>query len=246
MQKAELASYAEHYGLTGDDGLLRYPVYELHGNHDSPHGGGLALEVIAGRNKRRPGVTRISPNGLHYSWDWQGVHFVALGIVVGGSKETARRRRYNALGSYDFLVADLKQSVGDGGRPVVICHHVDLARYTGACDPDAPFEPKNEWDPCDVRAFHEALRAYNVLAILYGHTHVRKVFRWDGRSVTAATGLDVFNTDDASHFKGPNHGILHFHVTDERMTVREYATKDHWQTGAWTQAWSKPIGVRKA
>jgi cytolysin (calcineurin-like family phosphatase) len=245
MQRTEWAAYVERYGLTGSDGRLKYPVYELHGNHDSPHGGGLVLEQITERNKRRPAVGNVSKNGLHYSWDWGPVHFLSLGIVVGGSKETARQRRYNPLESYDFLTSDLAEKVGKSGRPVVICHHVDIVRYTGACDPNAPYENKNEWDPCDVHAFYNAIKEYNVLAVLYGHTHARKVYKWDGRSATAKAGIDVFNVDDASHYRGGAHGIFHFQITDTKMIVREYTTKDHWKTATWAPALTKPIALAR-
>jgi cytolysin (calcineurin-like family phosphatase) len=245
MQRTEWAAYVERYGLNGSDGQIKYPVYELHGNHDSPHGGGLVLEQIADRNKRRPGVTHVSKNGLHYSWDWGPVHFLCLGIVVGGSTETQRQRRYNPLESYEFLQTDLTEKVGKSGRPVVICHHVDVARYTGPCKPDAPYENKNEWDPCDVHAFYRAIKDYNVLAVLYGHTHVRKIYKWDGLSATAKSGIDVFNVDDASHYRGAAHGIYHFHITDTQMTVREYATRDHWKTAAWVPALTKSISLAK-
>jgi hypothetical protein len=242
MQKTEWAAYLEHYGLNGNDGKCKYPVYELCGNHDAPHGTGLVVEAITQRTKKRPGVSNTSSNGVHYSWDWGPVHFVSLGITVGASKETTRKRFFNSLDSYDFLLSDLKEKVGDSGRPIVLCHHIDIARYTGPCDPTAPLPPgRTDWDPCDVHAFYKAIQNYNVLAILYGHTHVRNVYQWDGLSAKAKTGIHVFNCDDAAHFRGGAHGILHYHLSDTTMTVREYATKDHWKTAGWTQMWKVPI-----
>jgi cytolysin (calcineurin-like family phosphatase) len=248
MQQTEWATYAEHFGLAGGDGKLKYPVYELYGNHDAPHGKGVVLDRMRERTPKRPGLAGVSKNGLHYSWDWQGVHFVSLGITVGGSPATRRKRTFEAYESYDFLVTDLADRVGQSGRPVILCHHINLDRWTTvACDPAAPNPvpgaARLDWDPCDVHAFHEALAGYNVIAILYGHTHGRKIYKWDGQTATAKTGIDVFNVDDASHFKGPAHGILHYHLTDTTMTVREYSTKDHWKTAAWTQAWTMPIKV---
>ena len=130
MQDTEWASYEADFGLTGKDGRLKYPVYEIHGNHDSPAGDGLAVKKIIGRNKKRAGVKNVSKNGLHYSWDWGPVHFVNLGIVVGQVGEVKRKRRYAPLDSLEFLVSDLKDKVGTSGRPVVITHHVDVLRYT--------------------------------------------------------------------------------------------------------------------
>jgi hypothetical protein len=61
----------------------------------------------------------VSAGGLHYSWDWNGVHFVNLGIVVGADPAITGRRRYDPLDSYKFLVEDLAAKVGDSGRPVI-------------------------------------------------------------------------------------------------------------------------------
>src|SRR5262249_25344349 len=120
MHKTEWDAYAADFGLDGKDGRLKYPVYEVHGNHDSPPGDGLVVGKIIERNKKRPGVTHLSKNGLHCSWDWGPVHFVTLGIVVGADPNVKRKRRYNPLDSLDFLSADLKGKVGDSGRPVVL------------------------------------------------------------------------------------------------------------------------------
>jgi len=237
MQATEWQAYTFDYGLTGDDGILRFPVYEIAGNHDSPHGKGLAIDKIRERNKRRVGAVGTSANGVHYSWDWQGVHFVNLGLIVGNDPAVGRKRRYAALDSYEFLVADLAKHVGDSGRPVILTHHVDVARYTGACDPAAPADSK-EWDACDVRAFYEAIRKYNVAGIFYGHTHGRAVLRWDGSSTKGNSGLAVFNTDNASHFQSDTQAFFYVEVRGGKLTVREYQTKDRWQTGFWTpQVW---------
>ena len=55
MQQTEWASYLTDFGLDGKDGRLKYPVYEIHGNHDSPQGDGLVVKKITERNKKRPG-----------------------------------------------------------------------------------------------------------------------------------------------------------------------------------------------
>lgn len=242
MQASEWAAFADTYGLTGKDGRLKVPVYEVHGNHDSPRGDGLAVQKIIERNKKRPGVENVSANGVHYSWDWAGVHFVNLGIVVGEVADVKRRRRYNPLGSLEFLKADLKAKVGDSGRPVVITHHVDMLRYAQPL----PVEDKKamgmEWDPADVSGFHAALKGYKIAAILYGHTHVRNVFRWDGGNKPAGPGKDgipTFNVDNSSHFASQLQAFFYVEIQSGRVRVREYQTKDAWKTGFWTpQTWS--------
>jgi predicted phosphodiesterase len=241
MQQTEWQHFQADYGLNGKNGKLKFPVYEVFGNHDAPHGKGLVLDGIRERNKQRPHVTNISDNGLHYSWDWGPVHFINVGLIVGTDQHIARKRRYAALDSLDFLVADLREKVGKQGKPVVITHHVDIARYTGMCDTQAPPDSK-EWDTCDVSAFYTALQGYNVAAIFYGHTHARNVFRWNGVSAKAQTGIHVFNTDNASHFHGKAQAFMYVEMTPTEMIVREYATQDRWESGAFTpQVWKHAI-----
>jgi predicted phosphodiesterase len=239
MQETEWAAFTDAYGLTGKDGKLKAPVYEVHGNHDSPRGDGLAVKKIIARNKTRPGITNVSKNGIHYSWDWSQVHFVNLGIVVGQVAEVARRRRYAPLESLEFLVSDLKEKVGTSGRSVVITHHVDMLRYAQPLPVEDKKATSMEWDPADVKGFHDALRGYNITAILYGHTHVRDVFRWDGSAKRAETGIPVFNVDNSSHFGGKQQAFFYFEIRGAGITVREYQTTDFWETGFWTpQTWS--------
>lgn len=144
MRCTEWSAFAEQYGLTGDDGRLKMPVYEVFGNHDAPHGTGHALEKIKECNKRWPGVANVSENGVHYSWGLGPVHFVNLGLIVGDVKSVSRKRRYSALESLGFLVADLKEKVGTSGRPIVVTHHVDIAPH-GPVRSEGPPDSK-EWD----------------------------------------------------------------------------------------------------
>ena len=246
MQETEWAAFADTYGLTGKDGRLKMPVYEVHGNHDSPRGDGLAVKKIVERNKTRPGVTHVSTNGLHYSWDWGGVHFVCLGIVVGQVADVKRKRRYAPLGSLEFLVSDLKEKVGTSGKPVVITQHVDVLRYAQSLPVEDKKAEGMEWDPADVKGYYDALNGYNVAAILYGHTHARNVYRWDGSNKAAKEGVPTFNVDNSSHFGGKQQAFFYFEVRTGEVVVREYATTDAWETGAWTpQTWTAPIPATK-
>ncbi len=179
---------------------------------------------------------------MHYSWDWGGVHFVNLGIVVGQVADVARKRRYAPLGSLDFLAADLKEKVGTSGKPVVITHHVDVLRYAQPLPVEDKKAEGMEWDPADVRGFHDALKGYAVAAILYGHTHARNVFRWDGSNKAAKEGIPTFNVDNSSHFAGKLQAFFYFEVRADGLLVREYQTADAWKTGSWTpQSWTAPV-----
>lgn len=242
MQETEWAAFADTYGLTGKDGQLKVPVYEVHGNHDSPRGDGLAVRKIIARNKSRPGVTNVSKSGVHYSWDWGGVHFINLGIVVGQVENVTRKRRYGSLGSLEFLASDLKEKVGTSGKPVVITHHVDMLRYAQPLPVDDKKAESMEWDPADVKGFYDAIKGYTIAAILYGHTHARNVYRWDGTNKAAKEGIPTFNVDNSSHFASQAQAFFYFEIRNDGLKVREYQTTDAWETGSWTpQIWTAPL-----
>ena len=65
MQVTEWNAFSETFGLTGKEGKLKMPVYEVHGNHDSPNGQGMAVKKIIERNNNRAGVNNISSTGVH-------------------------------------------------------------------------------------------------------------------------------------------------------------------------------------
>jgi Calcineurin-like phosphoesterase len=244
MQETEWAAFEDAFGLAGQDGRLQVPVYEVHGNHDSPRGDGHAVRQMIVRNKTRPGLGNVSRSGLHYSWDWEGVHFINLGIVVGDAVGATRPRRYAPLGSLPFLVEDLRQQVGTSGRPVVITHHIDVLRYSQPLPVEDRKAQGMEWDPDDVAGFYQALRGYKIAAILYGHTHGRNVFRWDGTPKAAQAGVPTFNVDNSSHFAGQQQAFFYFEIGNAGLVVREYQTKDAWATGSWTpQTWAAPFEV---
>lgn len=241
MAETEWKAFTADWGLNGGDAKLRWPVREVHGNHDSPHGDGPIITGIKERNKRRKGIINLSENGLHYSWDWAGVHFVALGIAVGDAPEVTRKRRYAPLGSLPFLQQDLEKHVGKSGRPVVLVHHVDPHRYSVEV-PDEKVR-HHEWDYGDAHAFYATVKPYRIAATMCGHTHVRKIARWDGtKDDRTKDGLPFLNTDNASHFASPSQAFLHIEISSTEMRVREFATKDGWTTGVWTpQMWSFPL-----
>jgi cytolysin (calcineurin-like family phosphatase) len=217
-------------------------MYEVHGNHDGTRDKGIPIKQIIERNKTRPQVTNLSKNGLHYSWDWGNVHFVNLGLIVGQVEDVKRKRRYDPLGSLEFLVTDLKEKVGSSGRPVVVTHHVDMLRYSQALPVEDKKAEGMEWDPADVKGFHDALKGFNVAAILYGHTHGRNVFRWDGSAKAAKNGVPVFNVTKSSHFSSMVQGFFYIEIRGTTVTAREYQTKDGWQSGLWTpQVWTAAL-----
>lgn len=240
MQATELAAFVRDWGTDGKDGRLKWACREVHGNHDGPQGQGAMMELLAERNRRRSGLAAVSANGLHCAWDWGGVHFLNLGIVVGQTGGVPRRRRYAPMESLAFLVEQLAAVPVE--KPLVITHHVDMMRY--AAEVEEKKVLTHEWDYADVRAYWEAIRGRRVAAVLYGHTHGRNVFRWDGGSRPAAEGaaaVPVFNADNSAHFKDKRQALTMVTVDGAGTTFREFATVDAWETGVWTpQVWRFP------
>jgi hypothetical protein len=90
-----------------------------------------------------------------------------------------------------------------------------------------------------VQGFYAALKGYQIAAILYGHTHGRNVFRWNGTNKVAEQGIPTFNVDNSSHFAGKQQAFFYFEIRGGAVLAREYQTTDAWETSAWTpQTWS--------
>ncbi|HVQ28503.1 MAG TPA: metallophosphoesterase [Vicinamibacteria bacterium] len=95
----EFAEFESVYGLTGKDGLLRYPIFESIGNHDLN-----AESPIKERAKARHG-------DIDYAWSWDGLRFVCLDMYPD---EKTRA----------FLARELEKVGRD--RPVILYFHYSL------------------------------------------------------------------------------------------------------------------------
>ncbi len=242
LMPTEWAAYEEDFGLDGTGTQLRYPVYEVHGNHDSPQSEGLVIDGIAKRNRHRKNLVGISGNGLFCSWNHGGLHFVTGGITVARDEvPAARQRRYAPRDSLRFVADDLAKNA-PSGRPAILIQHVDIARYS-RFPADAEKMPDFEWNPDDVHDFHDAITNYNVLADFHGHTHGTSVTRWNGSEIgpDLADGIRVFNVDNAGHFSGGVQGFFYVEASPTGLVVRELQSKDGWQTSQWTKRWNEPI-----
>lgn len=241
MIATEFAAFEADFGLTGRDGLLKYPVYEVHGNHDGPQGDTLVVDGIRRRNRDRPGLTNISENGLHYTWDWGRARFINLGIVAGESGDGRQRRRYAPLGSLPFLrqVLQQQQSVN---QPLVITQHIDVARYSVPWTADEEKFLQHEWHPQDVQEFHQALRPHRLAVDFFGHTHSRSVYGWNGsteRQSLEGNSIKAFNSDNAAHFAGDKQAFFYVKILPEGLKVREVFTEDAWRSHHWTpEVWN--------
>lgn len=159
--------FVADFGLTGSDGLVKYPVFEGWGNHDGPPVGkeknGFSSQArIKQRNlirKEKKLISNVAQNGLHYSWDWDDVHFVQLNFYPADKQHDGvkySRVWHDPQDSLAFLKEDLAQQVGTSGRPVVLMAH---------CGFDTDW-----WCAEDWTVFYQACKPYRVVLYLYGHT----------------------------------------------------------------------------
>jgi len=164
----QFKAFIAHFGLEGTDGMLKFRVYETWGNHDGPPIGKskkskLSFQAeLKKRNairKKNGWLANLSKNGLHYSWDFDDVHLVSLGFYPADRQNA--KVRYNPVWhdpqeALAFLKKDLARCVGDSGRPVVLMSHAGMD--TNWCHPE------------DWKAVYEAVKEYNIVLYLYGHT----------------------------------------------------------------------------
>jgi hypothetical protein len=97
----EWEPFVATYGLTGKDGKVAIPVFEVIGNHDRVTGPWVEQQVAARHGGKR-----------FHSWDWDDLHLVALGEAPDEEGLT-------------FLAQDLAKLARD--VPIVLYFHLALA-----------------------------------------------------------------------------------------------------------------------
>jgi hypothetical protein len=229
--------FLKDWGLTGKEGLVRFPLYEGAGNHDgavSTAIPGLVRRGIIERNKKRVGVKNLSGNGFHYSYDWDDVHFVCLNEYGGLEKDqryegnVAYGRKRQSYGnpaeeSLQFLRDDLASQVADSGRPVILYQHYGFDDFV--------FHPWGNdaawWTEAQAMRLWDAIEGYNVIAILCGHNGSEATFDW----------LGIVNQHMDDHVK---FGV--YRITDDKMIM---AIRDS-KTQQWGQSWTRPTQVNSS
>jgi cytolysin (calcineurin-like family phosphatase) len=155
------------FGLDGTDGLLKFPVFEGAGNHDGPPAGreksGFSFQAEEKKRnalrKEKGWLANLAAGGLHYSWNFGDVHFVQLNLYPADQQHALIKyspQYHDPQGALTFLKQDLASQVGTSGRPVVLMSH---------CGFDTDW-----WHLDDWKALYEAVKPYNVILYLYGHT----------------------------------------------------------------------------
>jgi hypothetical protein len=199
---AQWTDFTNNWGLNGER-LLSFPVYEGYGNHDTL--GSRPANSIKARNPSRTGVTNISTNGYHYSWDWDFLHLVCLNVFPG-NEPGPNLLGGNPRNSLQFLAEDLAQRVGDSGRPVVLYHHFGFDS-----------ESLTWWTEQQRTNYYETIKNYNVIAIFAGHNHAANFIPW--------RGFDTFNDGTVGKFTG---NFLVAHVTRTNLVVVERTAASTW------------------
>jgi hypothetical protein len=205
----EVNSLAQWMAFTNDFGLngerrLAFPVFEGYGNHE----GAVAYEGIKARNPLRTGGANlsISPNGYHYSWDWDFLHVVCLNAFPGNETDPGYLT-IDPRASLNFIASDLAANVGGSGRPVVIYHHYGLDANSGL----------PSWSDRQRTNYFNVLSNYNVIAIFSGHSHLREFTRW--------RGINTFTDGTMGKFTG---NFLAVRVTRTNLTVVERSPTNTW------------------
>jgi len=182
---------------------LNWPVYEAFGNHEVQGlnaSSNYARDQIRDRTLagKRPAGANISANGYHYSWDWDTVHFVNLNLYPSAG--------IDAQDSFGFLVSDLANNVGDSGRPVVLYHHYD-------------FIMTQWWQAGEQDAYYNAIKDYNIIAIIHGHRHITSFESSTWRGINTFD-VGLCGTDKFAVFR----------ITKNRLFAAECVTETSWGT----------------
>lgn len=207
------------FGLTGLEGHLAFPVYEGIGNHDGGPAFSIPRQQIRERNKIRPGLTEVSENGLHYSWDWDHIHLVQVNLFPGDGPEDVMNVNpvsHDPEMALDFLKKDLAKHVGDSGKPVIILQHYGI--LGGMSD---------WWTPEAKERYFQAIDKYNVIGIFNGHSHGADFILWHDLLTVhcGTTARPEYGTGD----------FMVVHVTETEMKVI------HRKSDSWGISRSIPI-----
>lgn len=250
-QVEELGSFRAFYEMgNGFPGSIQFPVYVGLGNHDvdgtcsQPTGPSSCaqrmFDYVESRMKGCGSVTDFDSGSRSFAWDWGQVHLVQLhkwagDTIFGGASDNgtnAPARHPNAL---QWLETNLRNSVGDSGRPVVLFQHYgwdpfSLGKLTGS-----PW-----WSLNDQNTFLNIIKDYNVVAIFTGHGHLGPsglytvTFKdskgnqktiWDFSGTTGGEGATTNQGTDLT--ANPEGGFFAVHITPSFMDVAQ------WQ---WTSA----------
>ena len=198
--------YRADYGVNGE-GRLNYPLYESFGNHDGGLEGPVRQGIIE-RNKQRPGILNISENGLHYSWNWGGIHFVNVNLYPANEWDSTcgwchyfKDDFRFPLHSLDFLKHDLAAEVAGSDMPVIIIQHYGWDGFSELW-----------WTGAEKDKYYQAIRNYNIIAIFQGHSHSVEKFEWKG--------FDIWSVGSGQRDPDPGNFLV-VEINKQKMILAE-------------------------
>ncbi|MBU1880309.1 MAG: metallophosphoesterase, partial [Chloroflexi bacterium] len=124
--------------------------HEMYGEGDTGPVETLLMYDLVNHGRATP----INRGTYHYSWDWEGIHFVQLNVCV--SNADCDSGRVDPQSALSWLASDLVSQVGTSGRPVVLFYHMPFTSTP---------EESHTWFVDNI------LSNYNVIASFAGHNH---------------------------------------------------------------------------
>jgi 3',5'-cyclic AMP phosphodiesterase CpdA len=216
--------------------LLKYRVFECIGNHDLAPESATDFSVVQrefiARNQRRQGpeVFRYDAHHYHYSWDWGPLHLVNLNLFPGNQHRPVYDREApwnNPRRSLDFLRDDLRATVADSGRPVILFWHYGL-RGWGL---------EKWWLPEDLTALKQTIEPYNVVLILHGHEHAFAQYTWEGYPVFMCPSPQRDRDPDTPTVASTPKGFLVVRLRGRELQLAHHTDK------AWAETWRQEISL---
>lgn len=166
---------SDGYGLCGEK-LLDYPMFEGAGNHeywrdvDWGEDRHPVIQYIDYRNNYRKGVDGVDPGGKGlYSWTWDDVHFVQLGLAAQDRRIERGTAKMDPFQALSFLERDLELHATTT-QPIVLIMHYPFIGVTES-------NPRFLVD--DRMNLFEVIKNYNVVALIHGHNHASYINQWD-------------------------------------------------------------------
>ena len=214
--------------------LLKFPAFECIGNHDlspaSATGFSNVQEAFIARSKSRSGPEKFhyDADGYHYSWDWGPLHLVNLNLFPGNEPRPVYDRPApwnNPRRSLDFLRDDLRASVGNSGRPVILMWHYGL-RGWGL---------EKWWQPADLAALKAVLAPYHIALILHGHEHAFAQYTWESYPVFMCPSPQKDRDPKSPDTPSTPKGFLVIRLANGELQLA------HHNASGWAETWRQRV-----